>query len=119
MRAIAFLYMLLTSAHAQDWTKISACGEYQVRGVARSIKNSLVIVVNEKSRSEIIVKVPVRNEAYLAPYLDKPMEALVLFAKKAAGAEVNGKIKEVKPRLPNPINPMDTGIKFISKVACE
>lgn len=119
MRKLALLFLLSTSLKAQNWTEINTCGEYQVRGVTRLIKKNLVIVVNEKTRSEIIIKIPVINEAYLAPYLDKPMEALVLLTKKVKGAEVDGKIKEIKPRLPNPINPLDTEVRLVSKAACE
>lgn len=111
--------LFISFSQAQDWTKITSCGEYKVRGVARLIKKSLLIIVNEKTQSEVTIKVPINNEANLAPYLDKPLEATVIFAKNANGPEVSGKIKDVKSRLPDPLNPMDTGINLISKSACE
>lgn len=117
--SITFTLLISSSLFAQDWTGISDCGVYQVNAVARSVKNGLVIIVNEKTKSEITISVPVQNEAYLAPYVDRAMTASVIFAKKSQGAKVEGTIKEIKSRIPNPINPMDTGIKLISKAECK
>lgn len=110
---------LSSSALALDWTGISNCGTYQVKGVGRLSDKGLMIVVNEKSQSEVTIIVPIENEAFLAPYVDKAMEASVLFTAKPKGSKAEGIIKEIKSRIPNPINPKDTGIKFISKAACK
>lgn len=124
MRSFIFPTLLISflgcsSLWSQEWNGISSCGTYQVKGVARSTDQGLVIAVNEKSQSEIIIKVSVQNESFLAPYVDKAMEASVLFEKMSRGPSVEGTIKEIKSRIPNPINPMDTGIKLISKAACK
>lgn len=122
MRFIISITLILLnspSVFSQDWTGISDCGTYKVSGVARSAKNGLVIVVNEKSKSEVTINVPLQNEALLAPYVDMALEASLIFTKKSQGSKVEGTIKEIKSRVPNPINPMDTGIKLISKAKCK
>jgi hypothetical protein len=122
MRSLIFITLTLFISSpllAQDWTGISDCGVYQVNAVARSVKSGLVIIVNEKTKSEITISVPVQNEAFLAPYVDKAMSASVVFSKKAQGSKAEGSIKDIKSRIPNPINPMDTGIKLISKARCK
>lgn len=112
-------FLVCSSLGAQEWTGISSCGTYQVKGIARSTDKGLVIAVNEKSQSEIIIKVSVQNESFLAPYVDKAIEASVLFEKMPRGPIVEGTIKEIKSRIPNPINPLDTGTKLISKAPCK
>ena len=105
---------------AQDWAGFSGCGVYEVRGVARMLKKHLVIVVNEKSQSEITIAVPLKNELFLAPYLDNSLWASVEFQKnKTKKQNLEGLIKEIKSRIPNPLAPDDTGIKLISKVECK
>lgn len=114
------LLSLINSLYAADWSGIADCGTYQVRGVVRAPeKSGLHIVVNEKSQSEILVSVSIQDEAALAPYVDKAMEATMAFDKKSPGAKVKGSVKTINSRIPNPINPMDTGIKLISKAVCK
>lgn len=116
---IPSLYLISSATFSQDWTGISDCGTYQVNGIARSTKKGLVIMVNEKTQSEITITTPILNETYLAPYVDKALKASVVFAKKSPGSKALGTIKEIESRVPNPLNPMDTGIKLISKAKCE
>ena len=116
---IIFLIQLSSTVFAQDWTGITDCGIYQVRAVANSTDDGLQIIVNEKTQSEFKIIVPTQNEPYLAPYVKKPLEAKVLIEKKTSGSDVTGTIKEIKSRIPNPIDPMDTGVKLISKAKCK
>jgi hypothetical protein len=104
---------------AHNWTGVDKCGEYQVNGVARYLNHTAVIVVNEKSKSEIIIKVPSENSTYLTPYIDKALQATVKFEKEFHISQIEGVIKNINFRLPNPINPTDTGITYISKGECK
>lgn len=113
------IIFLAQSSFAQDWLGISDCGLYQVNGVARLTKEGPVMVVNEKTKSEFIITVPTFNEPFLAPYIDKAMQASVEISKKSLGSKIEGTIKEIKRRISNPLKPMDTGVKLISKVACK
>ena len=112
---VFFLFTISASLFAEDWTGFSGCGTYEVSGTARSLKKSLVILVNEKSKSEMIINVPIINEPMLAPYLDKPILATLDFDKSKS----EGTVKIIKSRIPNPLNPMDTGIKLMSKADCK
>lgn len=114
-----FLLLLSLPALAEEWTGFSDCGIYQVNGVARTTKNGLVIVVNEKTQSELIITVPILNEAKLAPYIDKALAANVVIEQKPSGPKFLATIKEIQSRIPNPLAPKDTGIKIISKVECK
>lgn len=118
---IAILYapFFSSAAIAQEWTGLSGCGIYQVDGVGRSTKEGLVLVVNEKTKSEFTINVPIKNELFLAPYVDKTMHASVEISKKSLGSKIEGTIKEIKRRIQNPLDPMDTGVKLISKAACK
>lgn len=117
--AVLGMFLLVPATLAQEWTGVSDCGLYQVNGVGRSTKAGLVLVVNEKTKSEFTISVPVTNEPFLAPYVDKAMEASVAISKKSLGSKIEGTIKEIKRRIPNPLDPMDTGVKLISKAACK
>ena len=114
-----FIILLAQNSFAQEWTGISDCGIYQVSGIARLTKEGPVMLVNEKTKSEFIINVPTMNEPFLAPYIDKAMLASVEISKKSVGSKIEGTIKEIKRRIPNPLDPMDTGVKLISKAACK
>jgi hypothetical protein len=104
---------------ADDWTGITDCGSYLIRGITRSTKNGLIIVVNEKTQSEITILVPILNEAMLAPYIDRAITATVTVEKKLPGEKVRGTIQHIKSRNPNPLNPKDTGVSIITKADCK
>lgn len=116
---ITLCFSLTSTLLAKDWTGLSACGNYKVKGIVRSSKEGLFIVVNEKSQSEITISVPAQNEATLAPYVDKDIEASVSVSKKLSAAKALGTVSEINSRVPNPINPVDTGIQLISKGKCK
>jgi hypothetical protein len=85
----------------------------------RSSKNVLVVVVNEKTKSEIVITVPIPNEALLAPYIDKPIVAKLAINSKASGAHIWGTIQEIQARVPNPLSNSDTGMQLIAKTECK
>lgn len=103
----------------ENWTKFNECGLYRSRGIIRSDKRGLHIVVNEKTQSEITITVPIQNEAMLAPYLDKPVTSIVQLEKLKHGSTVNATVTKIDIRIPHPLTPNDTGVEFISKGACK
>jgi hypothetical protein len=113
-----FLLLLSLPAQAQEWTGID-CGTYEVKGVVRSSKNVLLVVVNEKTKSEILITVPIPNEALLAPYIDKPMLAKLVVNSKTSGPHILGTIQDIQARVPNPIANRDTGMHLIAKTECK
>jgi hypothetical protein len=115
-----FIFLFLSlPIQAQSWSGVSECGLYQVKGVVHSNPNGPVIVVNEKSQSEIIISVPLTNEAKLAPYLNRAMVATIQVLKKPIAQSFSATIKAIQSRIPNPLSPQDTGIKIISKEKCQ
>ena len=113
-----FLLLLSLPAQAQEWTGID-CGTYEVKGVVRSSKNVLLIIVNEKTKSEIVITVPIPNEALLAPHVDKPILANLVVNSKASGPHFLGTIQEIQARVPNPLSNRDTGMQLIAKTECK
>jgi hypothetical protein len=99
---------------AQNWTGISDCGTYEVKGVTRSTKQGPVIIVNEKTQSEFTITVPIQNEATLAPYVDKAIVAEVTFQ-----SPTRGSVNKIKTRIPNPLSPKDSGVQMVTKSKCK
>lgn len=98
---------------------LSVCGEYEVRAVVRAKKTSYEIVVNEKTMSEINIALPVPEQLKLAPYIDRPMTAVLILDKKFDGTKGRSeKIISVKNRIPDPLKPGDTGLTLIKKMKC-
>lgn len=117
---LIFIFLFLSlPTQAQNWSGVSDCGLYQVKAVVHSTPNGPVIIVNEKSQSELIISVPITNEAKLAPYLDRAMVATIRVVKKPLSQSFSATIKEIQSRIPNPLSPQDTGIKIISKEKCQ
>jgi len=114
----AILFPVCAPAREADWTGFAGCGLYQVRGVGRLMNNSLVIVVNENTRSQIVFHLPILNEPRLAPYLDRPLVAELQLDQPMQGAQGTGTVMQVADRLPNPLNPMDTGIRLMTEGQC-
>lgn len=106
------------AAHAADWTGFKGCGLYEVRGVIKFEKNVPTMVVNEGTKSEIKISVPIENEPRLSAYIDRPFIAEVEMKTKMNGSLGTGTVMKIDSRLPHPLNPMDTGMKFLKKSEC-
>lgn len=114
-----FIFLLLPSlVHSTEWTGVNSCGYYQARGIVRLVKQIPVIVINEKSLSEIILSIPIKKEPLLAPYLNKAIEAKVKINKLHPANLLSGEILSIHDRVPDPLNPRDTGIKQERKTKC-
>ena len=122
MRNFALTTLLFTifttAAVAVDWTGVSDCGIYEVRGVVRKTKHGPIIVINERSKSEIIISVSISNEAKLIPYVGRPMKATLTIENKPSEQPFLGIVNSIEFRLVKPLDPKDTFIKQISKAKC-
>ena len=114
---IHLIYTSLNISPASEWFGYKGCGLYRVRGIGRSRPNGLKIILNEKTNSEILISLPITNEVMLAPYVNKELTAKVKIY-KTDGATASGVIKEIDRRIPNPLDPKDTGIDYIDKSDC-
>lgn len=115
------IFVLISGAvplsHAASWTGYKGCGLYEAKGVVRIIKHTPTIVLNEGTNSEIKLTVPVKNEPVLSPYLDLPFTAEVKIS-SMDGSLGKGEVQKIDSRLPHPLNPKDTGLKFLKKSEC-
>jgi hypothetical protein len=118
MRFFILMLTLISTANAADWTGFKGCGLYKVNGVVRFQKNIPVLIVNEKTRSEITIHVPIKNEPAITSHIDMPVEAQVQLNKAMNGSIGEGEVLSAQNRLPHPLNPMDTGLTFIKKGEC-
>jgi hypothetical protein len=116
---LTFLFFILPPTFADNWTGVSTCGIYLAKGIVRSTHDGLGIIVNEKTQSEIVIHVPIQNEAFLAPYLDRAMTASVAISRLSPNLKIEAIVKAIASRIPNPLNPMDSGIKLIGKTECK
>ncbi len=98
LTASAILLSTGVQAREADWTGFAGCGLYQVRGVGRIMNNALVIVLNEKTQSEIVLHLPTINEPLLAPYLDRPLVAELQIDRPMQGTEGKGTIVRIADR---------------------
>jgi len=118
-KTLIFFSLIFTfSASAADWTGFQGCGLYEVKGVVRFVKNIATMVVNEGTKSEIKISVPIENEPKLSPYIDSPFIAEVEMKTKMNGSLGSGTVMKIETRLPHPLNPKDTGMKFLKKSEC-
>jgi hypothetical protein len=114
-------YILLLLLVPQiSFAELSSCGEYQVRAIVRAGKVGHEIVVNEKTKSELTLTMPIEERIKLAPYVGRAITAVVLLNTKFDGTkgEIDS-IISIENRIPDPMNPADTGLKLIKQTECK
>jgi len=115
----SFLTLCILTTPQLSMAGLSDCGEYEVRGVIRAKKTSYEIVVNEKTRSELNIALPLHEQLKLLPYSNKPMTAVLILDKKFDGTDgISEKIISIKSRIPDPLKPNDTGLSLLKKMKC-
>jgi hypothetical protein len=97
------------------------CGEYKISGIGRMLKNTPVLIINERSLSEYVFTIPISEQPRIVPYIDRPFELHALIVKKGNGTRGELKdLKEISLRVPNPLSESpDTGIKLLHKLPCQ
>ncbi len=109
------LFILPTLCHGA----ISDCGLYEIQGEVRVINTKRVLSVNSKTLSEYLIYFPASEEAKLALYDNRDIKAQVYLLEKLNGTVGNGStIEEIESRIPNPLNPQETGFKLIRSKDC-
>jgi hypothetical protein len=96
------------------------CGTYKVAGFVREEKLSLVISINEKTKSEVKLSVDPRLETKLSPYKNRAMAAEITILKNFVGT--NGELSSIESISFRGSDPTaqasDTYIKLIKKMEC-
>lgn len=117
MKVTLLLFLITSTLNASE---LSECGEYYLRGVVRPLKDGLTIVVNEKTQSELQIKTSITESSKLGAFINKPVTATALLTQKFNGTRgFAEQIINADFRLPNPLNPKDTGLKLIKKTECK
>lgn len=115
MKTAFFMFILSTSVHAG----LSNCGEYTLKGVVRPLEHGLTVVVNEKTQSEMQITTTILESSKLGAFVNKPVTIKALLDKKFDGTKgVASKIIQAEFRLPDPLNPTDTGAILDKKTTC-
>jgi hypothetical protein len=100
----------------------SVCGEYNVAGIVRfdKIKNKIFVLVNEKSMSEQIMSFDLLETPKLTPFLNRPLTLSVQLLSKWDGntGVATNIVGSPKDRIPNPMNPLDTGFELQKELPC-
>ena len=116
MKFLLLLLSLPTIALAQ----FTECGEYTARGIVRAVNSEIKIIVNEKTQSETVISMPRLEQAKIAGHLDKPVTINLLLNKPFDGMTgVSEKIIKIGLRIPDPIRPLDTGLKLNKQTKCQ
>lgn len=117
MKFLFFIFFLSTILNADE---LGSCGEYTLRGVVRPLADGLTIVVNEKTKSEMQIRTTILESSKLGAFIDKPVTVTALLTHKFNGTKgFSEQILKVDFRLPDPINPQDTGLKLNKKTNCK
>lgn len=112
----ALLFFIISSSLQ---AAITDCGEYTIKGVVRPLKKGLTIVVNEKTQSEMQITTSILESSKLGAFLDKPVTVKALLVKKFDGTKGEAeKILSAEFRLPDALNPKDTGVSLDKKTEC-
>lgn len=113
------LFLNIGMAQSKSWSAVE-CGRYTIDGVVRkNPHHGLILVVNEKSKSENKLTFKSGELSKVALYIDKSisMEAVILKIDGTRG-EVSS-IESVKLRLPDPLHPdLDGGFILRKKMEC-
>jgi hypothetical protein len=99
---------------------VTNCGEYTAKGIVRKGADGLVIVVNEKTKSEHVISLPILEQAKLGPFIDRPLKATLVLTKPFNGTKgYSSSILSADDRIPDPLNPEDTGLILNKKLDCQ
>ena len=99
-------------AHAEN------CQILRVIAQARATPSGFLIVVAEGSKSEKQLKIPIKEEPKLVPYLELPITAWVRVTQPWDGTRVTvDSIEKIKLRVPDPLR--ESSKKLIQSSRCK
>ncbi len=115
MKFFLLLILIPTISYADI---VMECGEYTARGIVRG-GVGISIIVNEKTQSQYTITMPVGLQAQIGSYLNSDVTAKLVIEKKLSPVKgETKKIVSIERRIPNPLNPEDTGLKLNKKMDC-
>lgn len=116
MNYILLLILIPTISLAEI---VTDCGEYSVRGIVRAKIDGLKLIINEKTQSEYTISMSPSEQGQIGNLIDRDVTVELLLDKKIIGQSfATSKILSSKSRIPNPLNPNDTGFSLLKKIPC-
>ncbi len=100
---------------------VFACGIYEINGVVRRGEHHYLIVMAEKTKSQMVLETRSSGELSILPYENFPIHAIVSIEQKFDGTLGKiAKVIEIRKRVPDPIHPTaDTYLKLKKAEKCE
>jgi hypothetical protein len=100
---------------------VGDCGEYKIKGIARMINHSPLIIVNEHTISQYTFSIPISEEPRIAPFIDSAFELTATIVKKLDGTKGQARdLKDITLRIQHPLGDTpDTGFKLLTKLPCQ
>lgn len=98
---------------------ISECGEYKAKGVVRLKQDRIKLIVNEKTLSEYEISMSLGEQTKLAGLIDRDVTVELILDQKLDGQKAeSSEILSVASRIPNPLDPTDTGLTLVKNKKC-
>jgi hypothetical protein len=117
MKFFIFLFLIPQLLFAIDFT---GCGEYSIKGVIRAKEKGFVMIVNEKTASEITLMLSINEQARIAIFNDASIASIVILDQPFNGTiGIAKKVVTLEKRIPDPLNPSDTGLELVKKMDCK
>ncbi len=112
---VLFFSLLILSASGS-----LACGVYEVNGVVRSSAEGYGIVVNEGTKSEVHLSVPVLEAVKMFSFKNQPVKCVVQILKPIDGTHASiDQLVSIDLRVPDPLHPaLNTYVRLNRKLKC-
>lgn len=120
MKISSFIILLAALLYNARASTDFVCGEYIIYGFVRNDSHLFSIYLNEKTLSEINLKIPLSKEAEIIPYDNWFISADVKILSPFNGTigQLNS-IRNIKKEIYDPLNPSKfVGLKFLKKIEC-
>lgn len=116
---LLFSFFLIFQVRAAE-TGLSSCGSYAFKGTPKIIGSEMVLIINEGSRSEMVLTLARNEEAKIAPYM-KIMTSGELHLGKLTGPRsgvIDG-LKKLDYGTPDPVNTtLNSYLRPLKKEKC-
>ena len=119
MKYFLFLFLFI-SLNAYSSIGLNTCGQYTFKGTPQIDKKDIVIFINEKTKSQIRLIVPLSEQYKITPYLKMTIEGELSISEinNLWNAQV-GILKNIKISVPDPLNPSKNSfLKLVRRNKC-
>ena len=100
---------------------LNSCGEFEFRGVPQIDDKEMIVVINNKSKSEIRILIPLSEQSRITPYLKHTVEGKIKISKiKNLWRGEAIELKDIRLIVPDPLNPsINSFLKIIKSKKCQ